>query len=113
MMCKQTKKYIDRLQEFVQSLNSHRLNSLGGKRPKDVGYENQMEVYEAQLGKYRGKKNKNFWFKIGERVRLQHQKDCFAKGYAPTFSEEVYAIRDRKPNSSNYPAPRFIILATI
>ncbi len=26
----------------------------------------------------------------------------FAKGYAPTFSKEVYAIRDRKPN---YPAP--------
>ncbi len=63
-----------------------------------------MEVYKVQLGKYRGKKNKNFRFKIGERVRLQHQKDCFAKGYAPTFSEEVYAIRDRKPN---YPAPLY------
>ncbi len=63
-----------------------------------------MEVHEAQLGKYRGKKNKNLQFKIGERVRLRHQKDCFAKGYAPTFSEEVYAICDRKPN---YLAPLY------
>ncbi len=28
----------------------------------------------------------------------------FAKGYAPTSSEEVYAIWDRKPN---YPAPLY------
>ncbi len=66
MMRNRMKKYIDRLQEFMQSLNSRRLNLLGGKRPKDVSYENQMEVYETQLGKYRGKKNENFQFEIGE-----------------------------------------------
>ncbi len=97
-----TKKYIYRLQEFVQSLNSHHLNLLGGKRPKDIGYENQTEVYEAQLGGYRGKKNTNFRFELGERVRLQLKRDCFVKGYVLSFSEEIYVICERKPN---FPAP--------
>ncbi len=38
------KKYIDRLQEFVQSLNSRHLNSLGRKRPKDVSYESNGSI---------------------------------------------------------------------
>ncbi len=97
-----TKRYIDRLPEFVLSLNSRRLKSLGGISPKDVNYQNQAEVYEAQLGKYRIRnagKNRlqpDFKFAIGDRVRLAHKKDCFVKGYVPSYSEEIYVIRDRK-----------------
>ncbi len=56
MMHNQTKKYIDQLQEFVQSLNSLPfLNSLGGKRPKDVGYENQNGSIRGSAGEVQGK----------------------------------------------------------
>ncbi|MCP4606385.1 MAG: hypothetical protein GY847_38740 [Proteobacteria bacterium] len=99
-----TKRYIDQLQEFVLSLNSRPLKSLGGISPKDVNYQNQAEVYEAQLGKYRirrrngkNRQKADFKFAIGDRVRLAHKKDCFTKGYVPSYSEEIYVIRDRKP----------------
>ncbi len=105
MTHRRTKKYIDHLQEFVDSLNSRPLKSLGGLRPKDVTYQNQGEVYRAQLGRFRGRRNEDFRFEIGDRVRLAHKPGhSFTKGYYPSFSEEIYSVRGRTPQ---YPSPLY------
>ncbi len=107
MMQNRTRKYIDCLQEFVDSLNSRPLKSLGGRRPKDITYDNQMEVYEAQLGRYRGRRNADFRFEIGDEVRIVYkmaQSGAFTKGYFPSFTKEIYRIRSRVPS---YPSPLY------
>ncbi len=105
MTHRRARKYIDQLEEFVDSLNSRPLKSLGGLRPKDVTYQNQTEVYQAQLGKYRGRRNANYSFEIGDSVRLVLKpRQAFTKGYFPTFTEEIYQVRQRTPQ---YPAPLY------
>ncbi len=104
MTHKRTKAYIDHLQDFVDSLNSRQLSSLGGLRPKDVTYENQTEVYQLQLGWYRGRKNNNFCFEIGDSVRLVNKPETFRKGYWPSFSEEMYLVSSRVPT---FPQPLY------
>ncbi len=89
-----TKRYLDHLSDFVNALNSRKLKSLGDRAPKDVTFENQSEVYMAQLGKYRNSSNVNFTFKKGDLVRLANRPENFRKGYSVTHSEELYVISD-------------------
>ena len=35
-------------------------------------------------------------FKVGDHVRISKYKNIFAKGYAPNWSEEVFAIKNFK-----------------
>ena len=42
------------------------------------------------------KKKKNPKFKVGGNVRISKQKNIFAKGYAPNWSEEVFVINKIK-----------------
>ncbi|MCP4581469.1 MAG: transposase family protein, partial [candidate division Zixibacteria bacterium] len=105
MTHERTRKYIDHLQEFVDSLNSRPLKNLGGLRPKDVTYQNQIEVYHAQLGKYRGRRNTNYHFEVGDGVRvILKLRQAFTKGYQPSFTEEIYLVRQRTPQ---YPEPLY------
>ncbi len=91
-----TKRYIDHLEDFVTSLNSRKLKSLGGRAPKDVTFDNQNDVYMAQLGgRYRPSGNANFTFNRGDLVRLANKPEHFRKGYNVTHSEELYIIADR------------------
>ena len=39
-------------------------------------------------------------FKIGDHVRISKQKNVFAKGYAPNWSEEVFVISKIKIKGS-------------
>ena len=32
-------------------------------------------------------------FKVGDRVRISKYKNTFAKGYAPTWSEEIFVVK--------------------
>ncbi len=45
MTANKTKKFVDHLPEFISSLNSRKLKSLGNVAPNDVKPENQMEIY--------------------------------------------------------------------
>ena len=40
--------------------------------------------------------NKDPKFKVGDRVRISKNKNIFAKGYTPNWSEEVFAIKKVK-----------------
>ncbi len=99
-----TKKCIDHIQEFVDSLNSRPLGCLGGLRPNEVSYGNQTDVYKAQLGRFRGKKNTQFLFNLGDSVRLVNKAETFSKAYWPTYTEETYLIAKQIPS---YPQPLY------
>ncbi len=104
MTANKTKKFIDYLQDFVDSLNARKLKSLNGIAPKDVKPENQMEIYEKRYGKYRNKKNTNFKFPLGSYVCLAKKWEAFTKGFWPGYSDEIYVIDGHVPH---YPREKY------
>lgn len=92
-------KFIDRLDDFVDSYNSshHRVIKCC---PKDVNKFNAMDVWikcygktpEEEEGKHLNISKSTF--KVGKFVRLKIMKQNFSKGYSPTFSQELYQIRE-------------------
>ncbi len=104
MTANKTKKFIDYLPEFLESLNSRKLKSLGKIAPKDVKPENQMEVYYNRYSKYRNKKNVNIKFKADSYVRLAKKMETFTKGFWPGYSDEIYVIDGCVPH---YPREKY------
>ncbi len=92
MTANKTKSFIDHLQQFVNSLNGRKMASLNGLAPKDITPENQTAVYFKKFAKFRNKKNTDFKFALGSKVRLVKTKESFTKSYWPGFSGEVYII---------------------
>jgi len=90
-------KFIDRLQDFVDSYNSsyHRVIKCS---PNDVNKFNAMDVWIRCYGKTPEEENhqklKKSILKVGTFVRLKIMKQQFSKGYSPTFSKEIYEIRE-------------------
>jgi len=94
-------KFIDKLQDFVDSYNEsrHRIIKCA---PKDVNKFNAMDVwlncYRKTPEEDRGKKNKKSKLAVGSFVRVKITKTNFSKGYAQTFSNELYQIRKIVPS---------------
>jgi hypothetical protein len=90
---KNTYKYLDVLKDIVNGYNHsyHRSIKL---RPVDVTKENEMEVWETLYGKGPHKAVR-FKLQVGDKVRLAKKKSEFAKGYYPTYTDEIFVI-DRK-----------------
>ncbi len=104
-MANKTKKFIDYLHEFVDSLNSRKLKSLGGFSPKAVKPQNQMEIYQKRYGKYQNKKNTDFKFPLNSYVCLvKKQEGAFVKGFWPGYSDEIYVIDGHIPH---YPREKY------
>ena len=73
----QTVRYIDALQDFVQSYNDTYHRSIG-MAPSQVNVANQEEVWQRLYG-HDGKGVPKF--KVGDRVRISKPKRRFEKGY--------------------------------
>ena len=88
-------KYIHKLPQFINTLNSRRNNSID-MRPITVKSCDFMSiVYNKSTREYRKPT-----FKIGDRVRISKYDLPFRKGYEPLFTREVFenvAIATRKP----------------
>ena len=56
-----------------------------------------IDVTDDSFAEYNEESNKrNPKFKVGDHVRISKYKNIFAKGYAPNWSEEVFAINKIK-----------------
>ena len=88
-------KYIQKLPQFITTLNSRRNSSID-MRPKTVKNCDFMSIlYSKPLRDF-----KKPVFKIGDRVRISKYNLPFRKGYKPPFTREVFeivAIATRKP----------------
>lgn len=92
---KDTLRYIDVLDDIVSSYNNtfHRSISM---KPVDVNDTNIVQVYEnirksQKLTTTRKKKTPKL--QVGDYVRITKDKNIFAKGYLPNWTEEVFKIK--------------------
>ena len=76
--------YIDKLDDIVDEYNNtyHRTIKM---KPVDVK-DNTYIDFKKEVN------DKDPKFKIGDHVRISKQKNVFAKGYTPNWSEEVFVI---------------------
>jgi hypothetical protein len=89
---KNTKRYINVLQDIVQSYNSTVHSSIN-KAPKDVNENNILEVWRYLYKDLVHKKNsKTSLFKKGDKVRISKYRGQFSKGYFPNWSDEIFII---------------------
>ena len=80
--------YIDKLHDIVNKYNNtyHRATKM---KPVDV----KNNAYVDSNKKVNDKDPK---FKVGDHVRISKYKNSFAKGYNPSWSEEVFVIKNVK-----------------
>ena len=80
--------YSDKLDDVVNKYNNSYYNTI------------KMKALDVKSNPYTDSSkeinNKDIKFKIGDTVRMSKYKNIFAKGYVPSWSEEVFAIKKVK-----------------
>ena len=91
-----TKKFIDKLPDFISAYNNTYHRGIKA-RPSAVNYENELKFYKAQ--KERGEnhidKKLRFKFNIGDQVRISHLSRPFKRSYDQSFTPEIFEITKR------------------
>ena len=90
---KETDKWTDVLDDFVNNYN-HSFHSSIGMKPVDARKEENegtvwYNLYGAHLSSTFGEPK----YKVGNSVRIAKYKSIFAKGYLPNFTEEIFKIK--------------------
>jgi len=100
MQYKNTFKYIDVLQNIVDSYNNTYHRSLQ-RTPASVNKENEdMVRLEQHLIRKSSKKKKKslsttYTFNVGDTVRVSHARKAFERGYLQSWSTEIFKISKR------------------
>ncbi|KAL7070217.1 hypothetical protein ACQ4LE_000204 [Meloidogyne hapla] len=98
---KHTLKWTEALSKVVNAVNHSKCRVLGGLRPVDVGFNNAKQVREKVFGPVgKNKSRRKPRFEENEHVRMSRNKNMFAKGYLPNFSDEILQI-DLVKNKAN------------
>jgi hypothetical protein len=87
-----TPRYIDKLQNFVDSYNSTYPRSIGMK-PVEVSEDNLYEVWKNLFGDKNLTSKKPTKYKTGDYVLVAKEKGTFDKGYEPGWREEIFQIK--------------------
>lgn len=93
MTYKNTRRYIDKLDDLTQAYNSRYHRSIG-MRPIDVNAGNQKELFIRMYGdpaKWHINDEKGL-FKEGDHVRISRIKSTFERGFDENYSREIYQI---------------------
>ena len=93
---KGTWKYIDVLQDFVDSYNNSYHRSIK-RTPDSVNSKNEDQVWLTLYGKQPPKRG--YAFDIDDQVRISKAKKLFDKGYLPNWSEDIFTISKRIPRN--------------
>ena len=80
--------YVDKLDDIVNKYNNTYHSTIKMK-PVDVKSNTYIDSSKEIS-------NKNPKFKIGDIVRISNNKNVFAKGYTPNWSEEIFVIKKLK-----------------
>ena len=97
MRHERTYRYIDELQNVVESYNATPHRGLNGLSPNDVNKNNEADVWaQMYLKKTDRKKTKpKFEFKIGDLVRISFTKQPFQRAYQEQYTTEVFKVVGR------------------
>lgn len=98
-------KYVHKLQDFVNTMNS-RINRGTGMKPKSVKNSDVMKIlYNKGM-----RKPTNVLFRVGDNVRISKTDIPFRKGYKPQFTDEIFEIQ--KISTRNPPTYKLIDMAS-
>jgi Integrase core domain/Chromo (CHRromatin Organisation MOdifier) domain len=86
---KNTYRYIDVLQDLLDSYNNTYHRSIG-MTPLEVCLENEFIVRNRLYGEK--KKPAKWKYSVGDKVRICKTRIAFQKGYLPSWSEEIFTI---------------------
>ena len=93
MVSKNTRRYIDNLQDIVDSYN----NTIHSKikiKPAEVTRRNQLKVWRQMYSDIK-KRPIKFNFKVGDKVRLAFTKKPFDRSFSQKFTNEIFRIKKR------------------
>jgi hypothetical protein len=95
-------KWIDILDKVVNGINHAKSRVLGGLRPVDISFKNAQEIRLKNYGPILKKQKitKVPRYKTDDYVRMSRNKPIFAKGYTPSFDNEIIQIEKAMPASS-------------
>uniref|UniRef100_A0A914I1K7 Integrase catalytic domain-containing protein n=1 Tax=Globodera rostochiensis TaxID=31243 RepID=A0A914I1K7_GLORO len=102
---KHTLNWIDTLPHIVAGINSSRSRT-HGMRPVDIGFDNAQEVWDRLYGPVDRFVHPDSYvkgrtrFKEGDFVRMSKNKGTFARGYMPSWSDEILQIAKVKRHAS-------------
>lgn len=88
---KNTRKYVDVLQQLVSAYNQRKHSSIG-RPPNEVKATNEKAVWLTLYKDLPLLKSKKPRFQIGDKVRLSMVTQIFRKGYLPKWTEEIFTI---------------------
>ena len=93
---KKTMRYIDVLQDLVDSYNKSKHRSIQ-KKPINVTQKNEREIWHTLYGEDEKEGPVNYKFEVGDQVRISKMKRTFEKGYMPNFSKEIFTVSQQIP----------------
>jgi hypothetical protein len=107
-----TYKWINVLDKIVFGINHARSRVLGdGLCPADISFNNAQEIWNKNYGPAEDLINPNITkmprFKVDDYVRMSRNKPIFAKGYTPSFDNEIIQIDEAKPAAPPYGVVRY------
>jgi len=89
-----TRKYINILDEFVNSYNNTVHSSIKMYPIEASKRENENQVWRNMYGDYSPPERKAPKFSINDNVRITKKKGIFNKGYTPRWTEEVFIVSE-------------------
>lgn len=90
-------KYIDQLQDIVNSYNNSPHRSLNGLAPSEITKKNETQVWSKLYLKPKkfSTTRLTFKFNIGDLVRLSYTRHPFRRAYQQQWTTEVFKIKSR------------------
>lgn len=88
---KNTLRYTGVLPRLVRSYN-HSYHRSIKRRPVDVNFENQEDVWQTLYGDDQQTTSRRPVFTPGDRVRISKARRVFRKGYLPSWTEELFTV---------------------
>ena len=93
---KKTMRYIEVLQDLVDSYNRSKHRSIQ-KKPINVTQKNEREVWHTLYREREKEGPVKYKFEVGDQVRISKMKRTFEKGYLPNFSKEIFTVSQQIP----------------
>ena len=97
-----TYRYIDALQQIVDGYNNTHHRSIKMK-PAMVRKEHEFAIRQRLYGSRAStRRSKKYKYSIGDLVRITKERLTFARGYLPTWSEEIFIVFDRSATQQEF-----------
>lgn len=86
-------KWLNLLPEVTKQYNN-RTHRTTGMKPIDVTKKNEKRLLSTVYRKIKSVNLKQRKFVVGDHVRISKNREAFAKGYTPNWSNEIFTVRE-------------------